>query len=74
VTVTLDDVANDGRSAEGDNVKADVENLNGGSANDRFTGDADANVLLGLNGWGRAARRAGERPAVRRQRRRLGRW
>jgi Ca2+-binding RTX toxin-like protein len=50
-TVTLDDVANDGTLLggvqEGDNVKSDVENLQGGGTIDRFTGDADANVFYG---------------------------
>ncbi len=45
VTVTLDDVANDGLDAEQDNVKANVENVTGGSGSDLLTGDDDANVL-----------------------------
>jgi Ca2+-binding RTX toxin-like protein len=50
VSITLDDVANDGPSGVGDNVMADVENLVGGSANDTIVGDGDANVLDGEAG------------------------
>ena len=46
--VTLDDVANDGgTSGEGDNIHSDVENLDGGSGNDRLVGDGDPNRLDG---------------------------
>jgi Ca2+-binding RTX toxin-like protein len=47
VTVTIDNVANDGESGELDNVKTDVENLIGGAGDDNFTGSASANVLTG---------------------------
>jgi Ca2+-binding RTX toxin-like protein len=47
---TLDGVANDGRSGEGDNVKADVEHLIGGNAPDSLRGNANANVLRGGGG------------------------
>ena len=70
IIVTLDNVANDGvpaapatatmpaRPAENDNVKGDVENVVGGSGNDKITGNAAANRLIGgpgndiLNGLG----------------------
>lgn len=48
VDVSLDDAANDGdRGGEGDNVRADVENVSLGSGNDRAWGDDDANVIDG---------------------------
>jgi Ca2+-binding RTX toxin-like protein len=47
VTVSLDDVANDGQPGEGDNVKADVENVAGGAGHDTLRGDADGNFLGG---------------------------
>jgi hypothetical protein len=50
VFVTLDDSANDGGSGEGDNVHMDIEDVTGGSGNDRFTGDTDANTLRGEGG------------------------
>jgi Ca2+-binding RTX toxin-like protein len=50
VRIDLDDVADDGRIGEGDNVRADVENLDGGQAGDTLIGDADANRLTGQPG------------------------
>lgn len=54
VRVTLDDLVNDGNDAdangvadEGDNVKADVENVIGGLGADRLEGSAAANSLVG---------------------------
>ena len=47
VTVTLDGNAGDGEPGEGDDVKPDVENLNGGSGADSFFGSAAANALDG---------------------------
>ncbi|HSO32921.1 MAG TPA: calcium-binding protein [Labilithrix sp.] len=48
VTVTMDGVAaNDGETGELDNVKADVENIKGGSGNDVITGNALSNVITG---------------------------
>jgi len=58
VTVTIDDVANDGGQGEADNVPGDVEDIVGGSENDTITGSAFANELTGgpgndtLNGGG----------------------
>ena len=46
LTVTLDGTADDGSGAEGDNVKADVENVIGGSGSDTLTGSALPNVLM----------------------------
>ena len=55
--VTLDDVANDGTdftlngtSEEGDNVHADVEDVQGGDAPDLLVGNGDANDLFGRGG------------------------
>ncbi len=50
VTVTLDDVANDGAAGEGDNAHSDIEDVVGGTANDTLVGDGDANVLSGFDG------------------------
>lgn len=48
VVVTLDGIANDGATGEGDN--AVVENAVGGSGNDQFFGDAAANLFNGNAG------------------------
>src|SRR3954471_7105799 len=48
--LTIDGTANDGESGEGDNVLTDVENLNGGGADDNLTGSAHKNVISGLGG------------------------
>jgi Ca2+-binding RTX toxin-like protein len=45
--VTIDGVADDGASGEGDNVATDVENLIGGAADDVLVGSAAANRLQG---------------------------
>ena len=45
LTITLDGTANDGESGETDNVKADVENVVGGSAADTITGNSSANNI-----------------------------
>ena len=47
LTVTLDGVADDGESGEGDNVGVDIENVTGGLGDDTITGSAAANTLLG---------------------------
>jgi Ca2+-binding RTX toxin-like protein len=49
VTVTINDVANDGGSggAEGDNVRTDVENLRGTPDNDTLTGSTGDNRIDG---------------------------
>ena len=53
VSIDLDDVADDGRKAdagnpsEGDNVKADIEDIEGGGGRDELVGDADANTIRG---------------------------
>jgi Ca2+-binding RTX toxin-like protein len=50
LTITLDDIANDGAANEHDNVHSDVENVLGGSSVDHITGSAAANVLAGNGG------------------------
>jgi Ca2+-binding RTX toxin-like protein len=46
-TIDLDGIADDGQAGEGDNVKADVENVTTGSGADNIVGSAAANVLTG---------------------------
>jgi Ca2+-binding RTX toxin-like protein len=50
VTVTLDDLAGDGAPGEGDNVRTDVEKLEGGGDEDTFLGSRRANTLNGASG------------------------
>jgi Ca2+-binding RTX toxin-like protein len=50
VTVTLNDVADDGLPGELDNVRTDVENVIGGIGNDILVGSGAANVLSGNAG------------------------
>jgi Ca2+-binding RTX toxin-like protein len=47
VTVDLDGAADDGETAENDNVRPDVERLLGGAGDDTLTGNNGANVLSG---------------------------
>ena len=47
VVVRIDDLANDGQAGEADNVRSDVENVTGGSGDDRLVGSAGANDLIG---------------------------
>jgi Ca2+-binding RTX toxin-like protein len=49
-TITLDDLPDDGASAEGDNVGSDIEVVRGSGAADFIRGDEDANVIDGW--WG----------------------
>jgi Ca2+-binding RTX toxin-like protein len=50
VTVTLEGTANDGETAETDNVKPDIERVVGGSGDDTLTGNNGLNVLDGRDG------------------------
>jgi Ca2+-binding RTX toxin-like protein len=50
VTVTLDDVANDGEAGEGDGIGRDVESVVGSAAPDTITGDNQASTLDGGSG------------------------
>src|SRR3954469_14282944 len=50
VTVTLDDVANDGKTGENENIHSDVEKVAGGPGNDQIDGSAGANTLDGGDG------------------------
>jgi Ca2+-binding RTX toxin-like protein len=47
VTISLNNSADDGASGERDNVKTDVEDVIGGSGQDKITGDSADNVLSG---------------------------
>ncbi len=47
VRIDLDDVSDDGRTGEGDNVRSDVEAVGGGEGRDTLIGDADPNTLVG---------------------------
>jgi Ca2+-binding RTX toxin-like protein len=49
-TTQLGSDPNDGFTAENDDVRADVENINGGTANDTLTGSSLPNVLNGNGG------------------------
>jgi trimeric autotransporter adhesin len=49
VTVSLDDIANDGQAGENDNAR-DIQNVIGGTGNDVLVGNALNNVLRGLFG------------------------
>ena len=50
VTVTLDDVANDGEGGESDNVRSSVEDVVTGTGNDTITGSSADNSLDGSAG------------------------
>jgi Ca2+-binding RTX toxin-like protein len=60
INVTIDDVANDGTAAEGDNVMTTIENVIGGRFNDNIDGNDNPNTLFGglgtdtLRGFGDA--------------------
>jgi Ca2+-binding RTX toxin-like protein len=47
VNVSLDDIPNDGRPGDSDNIRPDVEELVGSARPDRITGDGRANVIDG---------------------------
>ena len=49
-TVTIDNVANDGGSGEGDDVRTDVEVVIGGSSGDNLTGSGNGETLDGAAG------------------------
>jgi len=48
--LSIGDGANDGAAGEGDDIRADVEDLIGGSGADLMIGTAEANRLVGLGG------------------------
>ena len=50
VNVTLDGTGNDGETGEQDNVKADVEDVNGGGGDDNLTAQTASSVQNALNG------------------------
>src|SRR4051794_41937228 len=47
INVTIDDVANDGVPAEGDNVMTTIENVIGGRFNDSIHGEDNPNTPFG---------------------------
>lgn len=47
IDVSIDDVADDGVAAEGDNVMTTIEAVLGGRFNDKIEGDSDPNTLAG---------------------------
>ena len=47
LSLTLDDVANDGSVGEGDNIRSDVENVEGGPGPDTIVGSVEDNELKG---------------------------
>ncbi len=49
VSISLNDVADDGRPGEGDNVKIDVEGIGGTGNADTLTGDGDRNWIEALD-------------------------
>jgi Ca2+-binding RTX toxin-like protein len=50
LSLTIGDGADDGASGEGDDIQADIEQLDAGQGNDRLVGDAANNVLKGHAG------------------------
>jgi Ca2+-binding RTX toxin-like protein len=50
ISISLDNAANDGAAAEGDNIHADVETLYGGSSHDTITGAAGPQDIYGFAG------------------------
>jgi Ca2+-binding RTX toxin-like protein len=50
VIADIDGVADDGAAGERDNIRTDIENLYGGTANDVLTGSAASNRLFGAEG------------------------
>ena len=50
LTIDIDNKADDGIAGEKDNIKSDVENITGGSGNDKITGGSAANTISGGGG------------------------
>ena len=50
LTVTIDNIAGDGESGEGDDVRTDIQNVIGGSGSDSLSGSSGSNQLSGGNG------------------------
>ena len=50
LTIDIDNKADDGAAGENDNIKSDVENITGGSGNDKITGGSAANTISGGSG------------------------
>ncbi len=50
VSISLDDIANDGPAGHADNAASDIENVKGSRGNDTLIGDSGRNLLEGLRG------------------------
>lgn len=50
LSLTVDNVANDGQGAEADDIQTDTEKITGGSGDDTITGDTGRDTLTGGNG------------------------
>jgi Ca2+-binding RTX toxin-like protein len=50
VSISLDDIANDGPAGHADNAASDIENIRGSRGNDTLIGDSGRNLLEGLAG------------------------
>jgi Ca2+-binding RTX toxin-like protein len=50
LSITIDNVADDGSTGENDNIRTDVENVDGGPGPDTITGSNEDNVLQGRDG------------------------
>jgi Ca2+-binding RTX toxin-like protein len=59
IDVSLDDIANDGRAGDGDNVRSDIENVTASPAGGTILGSAAPNVLTGRGGDDRLVGGAG---------------
>jgi Ca2+-binding RTX toxin-like protein len=60
ITVSLNDIANDGAPGEGDNVRSDVEDVRTGAGNDTLIGNGLDNELVGQGGIDQLTGNAGE--------------
>jgi Ca2+-binding RTX toxin-like protein len=50
LSITIDNVADDGSTGENDNIRTDVENVDGGPGPDTITGNGENNLLQGRDG------------------------
>lgn len=50
LSITLDNLANDGQVGEGDNIRSDIEIIYGAQGNDTITGAVGSEQLVGMSG------------------------